>query len=468
MKTIHIVALICFSLVQFGCDRNPSGQQEQESTTGIRPWSENAAYWEYKGEPVLLLGATDDDNLFQKGNLKSHLDSLHAMGGNYIRNTMSDRDPENLRAFARNEQGTYDLNAWNDGYWRQMDSLLLWTAQRGILVQIEIWDRFDHSRQEWLSDPYHPANNSNYTYETVKLDSLYPNHPGANEQPFFYTVPALDDNPELLRYQESFVRKLLSHTLAYDHVLYCIDNETKGEDEWALYWAEFLKDEAGDKEIMITQMWDDWDITSDMHRRTLDRPGIYSYIDMSQNSHNTGQQNWDNARFIFEYIQSDPRPVNSTKIYGNTTSPWTNRGIDDTHAVETFYRNIIGGFASSRFHRPPAGLGLSAPSIQAITSLRKLEEKVKLWEVSARMDLLSERAENEAYCAAREGEKYLIYFPGKGEVMLDLSNLTGSAVVYWLSLTDAEWLPSTEISVGGKINLKTPVAAGSIAVVMKE
>ncbi|MDN3690702.1 putative collagen-binding domain-containing protein [Cyclobacterium jeungdonense] len=468
MKTPKPLLFICFFYVLAACQSETVSDHELESTGSIRPWSENPAYWEFKGEPVLLLGATDDDNLFQLGNLKSHLDSLHAVGGNYIRNTMSDRDPGNLRAFARDKQGKYDLKTWNDAYWGRMDSMLFWTAQRDIIVQIEIWDRFDHSRQQWLSDPYHPANNSNYTYEEVKLDSLYPNHPGANEQPFFYTVPALDDNPKLLNYQESFVRKLLSHTLAYDHVLYCIDNETKGEDEWALYWAEFVKKEAGDKEIMITQMWDDWDITSDMHRRTLDRPEIYSYIDMSQNSHNTGQQNWDNARFIFDYLQANPRPVNSTKIYGSRTSPWTNRGINEQHAVETFYRNIIGGFASSRFHRPPAGLGLSAPSILAISSLRKVEERVKLWEVDARMDLLSERAENEAYCAAREGEKYLIYLPGEGEVVVDLSNLAGAATLHWLSLSDGKWLSSTEVTGGEKINLKTPVNNGSMAVIVKE
>jgi len=33
-------------------------------------------------------------------NLESHLDSLHMIGGNCVRNTMSDRDPGNKRAFA--------------------------------------------------------------------------------------------------------------------------------------------------------------------------------------------------------------------------------------------------------------------------------------------------------------------------------------------------------------------------------
>src|SRR5690606_34993163 len=67
-----------------------------EENTGsedfIMPYSENPKYWQYKGEPVLLLGGTDDDNLFQMENLEAHLDELKASGGNFIRNTLSSRD----------------------------------------------------------------------------------------------------------------------------------------------------------------------------------------------------------------------------------------------------------------------------------------------------------------------------------------------------------------------------------------
>ena len=31
----------------------------------LQPWKENPWYWSYCGEPVLLLGGSDDDNLFQ-------------------------------------------------------------------------------------------------------------------------------------------------------------------------------------------------------------------------------------------------------------------------------------------------------------------------------------------------------------------------------------------------------------------
>jgi hypothetical protein len=57
----------------------------------IQPYAGNPGYWQYKGAPVVLLGGTVDDNLFQIPDLEEHLDLLASVGGNYIRNTMSDR-----------------------------------------------------------------------------------------------------------------------------------------------------------------------------------------------------------------------------------------------------------------------------------------------------------------------------------------------------------------------------------------
>ena len=129
--------------------------------------------------------------------------------------------------------GRYDLNRWNPEYWERFERLLRYTRKRDVIVQIEIWDRFDHSQRFWDSDPYNPKNNVNYTSAESGLAESYPFHPGLNRQPFFFSVPALDDNAVLLAYQQAFVRKLLDISLKYPHVLYCIDNETSGREEWS-------------------------------------------------------------------------------------------------------------------------------------------------------------------------------------------------------------------------------------------
>ncbi len=40
----------------------------------IQPYPQNPFYWQYKGKPVLLLGGSVEDNLFQIPDLEAHLD----------------------------------------------------------------------------------------------------------------------------------------------------------------------------------------------------------------------------------------------------------------------------------------------------------------------------------------------------------------------------------------------------------
>ena len=106
--------------------------QSPRSDNRIKPWAENGFYWQYKGKPVLLLGGSDDDNLFQwpSDKLRPHLDQIRAAGGNYVRNTMSDRHDGGweLYPFLRLENGKYGLKQWNPEYWARFEQFLRWTS----------------------------------------------------------------------------------------------------------------------------------------------------------------------------------------------------------------------------------------------------------------------------------------------------------------------------------------------------
>jgi hypothetical protein len=290
----------------------------------IRPYWKNPYYWQYKGQPVMLLGGSKDDNLFQIPDLKEHLDEMKAAGGNYIRNTMSDRPDFGYEVypFLRRPDGKYDLNQWNDEYWTRFANLLKWTAERDIIVQIEVWDRFDYSRNNWEPHPYNPVNNINYTYEQSGFAPEYPDHPGQNRQPFFFTTPRQRNNTVVLPYQRKFVDKMLEIALPYDHVLFCMDNETAAEEAWATYWAEYIraKAKAAGKQVCITEMWDDWDLKAERHARTLDHPERYDFADVSQNNQKKGQEHWDNFQWVRQHIADSPRPLNTVKTYGAASS----------------------------------------------------------------------------------------------------------------------------------------------------
>jgi len=82
MANVSFLLIAAFSIIA-----SPAGGE----IAGIRPIDANPRYWQYKGKPLMLIGGSKDDSLFQIPDLKEHLDEMVAVGANYIRNTMSDR-----------------------------------------------------------------------------------------------------------------------------------------------------------------------------------------------------------------------------------------------------------------------------------------------------------------------------------------------------------------------------------------
>src|SRR4030042_1672919 len=97
MKTNVLMSFVASSLVilsasvPLACGQVAAqpAQGQMANDDRIQPWSKNPRYWQYQGKPVLLLGGSKTDHLFLAEGLKEHLDEIHAAGGNYVRNTMS-------------------------------------------------------------------------------------------------------------------------------------------------------------------------------------------------------------------------------------------------------------------------------------------------------------------------------------------------------------------------------------------
>jgi hypothetical protein len=398
---------------------------------------------------VLLLGGSDDDNLFQwpEELLVPQLDRIRACGGNVIRNTMSDRQDRGFEVYPylRREDGKYDLEQWNPTYWERFRRLLQETKNRGIFVQIEVWDRFDYTDsgkpQNWQPHPYNPANNVNYTFDESGFAQRYPDHPGANRQPFFFTTPNQRNNERVLRYQQRFVNRMLDESLQFDHVLYCMDNETQAEEEWGRYWAQFIKARAAqeNKHVQVTEMWDDWNLTAESHKRTFDHPELYDFVDVSQNNHNKGDRHWELFLAVRQYLAAHPRPMNTTKTYGADGNKF---GHTDQDGIERFWRHLLAGAASMRFHRPDSGLGISDKAVSTIRAARLTEVLVPMWHLTAAQHLLGQREANEAYAASdlstsatsNRPPSVVVYFPRGGEVTLQCPELGKQVRLQWISI----------------------------------
>ena len=435
----------------------------------IQPYGKNKRYWEYQGEPILLLGATNDDNLFQIPELEKQLDSLYMAGGNYIRNVMSSRKDYGFEEepFHQLSSKKYDLNSWNPEYWNRFEQMLKLTEERDIIVQIELWAFHDFNLKTYPVNPWRPLNNINYN----TINSTLSNHSkniGQDRNKFFFTVPILNNDTVALRYQKKFIDKILSYTLKHGHILYCITNEIHPQfsPEWGWYWSAYIKQKAIEKgkKIHTTEMFWQPDFKNEQHLSSMDHPELYDYFEISQNSANSGQMNWDYTQFIRNHISKAPRPVNSVKIYGSDLGPvWSGNNED---AIERFWRNLIGGCASSRFHRPNTGIGFNLQAQASIIAARKMETKVKMWEVEPHVELLLNTEPNEVFLNCRPGEKYIIYFTNGGSVSLDLTKYSRNFTLQWIEIDTGGWKNGYEIQGGRTINISAPDKRGWIAILI--
>lgn len=490
MKLIYNPIFLTFTSVIiffWGCEVH-----RESTNTGsqfnLQPYTDNPFYWQVNGEPVLLIGASDYHNIFQRPDLVEHLEKLNEAGGNYVRNTMASREilpghrdhwpyevDWNASILPHQTRNplivVYDLNRWNEAYWDRFSLMLQTTADLGMVVEIEIWERHDKYRTRdqagWERHPYNPDNNVNYTAEESGLPTgEWTQDPG---HPFFATVPALGSNELVLGYQRAFVDKILSYTFEYSHVLYNMNNETKESNEWGEYWAEYILQRAEEHglDIYITDMQDAHDITDESVIRMAES-GLFTFVDISQNNFQTGDTHWQRIQFIRNLIVDNPKPITSVKIYGADGAPAPIEFWGTTQdAKERFWRNIIGGVSAVRFHRPRWGIGLNEEAVAHIRSAVMFASRMNFFKAEPRLDLLHNREPDSAWLLANPGVQYAIYFANGGSAELIVNdNFYGK--VEWLDINNSSWQVGQTTKENDKLFLQAPDNGHWLALVEKK
>lgn len=457
-------------------------------------------YWKYDGQRVLLLGGwnhghnpfidhdTDNDKdrkgVSTTAQIKSSMDELVAAGGNYLRCVLDPGMAAGIQGFdfCASSGTQYDLNTMAGPFWTRLEMFVAEAGNRNIIVQIEVWDRFDlidGSWESWPVSPWNPENNINYTAESSGLAASYGSFDG---HPFIQGVPG---HPEyenapgsrkqkydlVRRFQDKFIDKLLSITLGYNNVLYCMNNETHEDPAWGQYWMNFIEGKAiaQGKSVSTTDMFDDVYRAESSRGLTyqLGNRGKYDYVDVSQvNSRCADDAHWNKVRWIADAARNTNPPylLHMTKVYGNDialdSKPWSRFKPGDTdNAIEEWWRNLIAGVAGVRFHRPTAGIGLYAAAKNCISATRKVETRVKLWDVEPRLDLLTNRQADEAYLAADPGNAYILYFTknGGGSVGLKLDSYPDVPFeLRWVNIGTGDWGSTTTISGGSTVTIDRP------------
>ncbi|MDA1192983.1 MAG: hypothetical protein O3A46_15015 [Candidatus Poribacteria bacterium] len=414
----------------------------------IRPYDANPRYWQYDGKPILLVGGSDEDNLFNDPQLfDQNMAMYERVGGNYIRSTLSWRDPGNVPPFLTNDDGQYDLERVNPAFFDRFEYSLKEAQKRGVIVQIELWATFDYYGVYWEDNPFNPKNNVNYSTENTRLPTSWNDQPYRGAQPFFFTAPDENDDPLALKYQRVFAQQVTDIALQYPNVLYCIDNETMAPESWCLYWGRFIRREAEKKGVnaYVTEMWDPWDIRHEIHARTYNNQDVFGFTDISQNNWQIEQTHYDRLMWYREMLAEHPggiRPMNNVKVYQRQGGGLPN---DPLIGLDRWWQNLLGGCASTRFHRPPGGSGGDGLAQNAMRSATALFGAFDVFTSEPSPDLFSDRADNEAYCLAND-DAVALYFPKGGSVGLNIEGAP-SATIRWFDVEKGAFAPESALSV---------------------
>jgi hypothetical protein len=149
--------------------------------------------------------------------------------------------PDYISPFVRSGPGkaldgepVYDLDRWNPEYFERLHSFLDAASRKGIVVELTVFSN-TYADDIWALNPLRADNNIQ--------------HVGAVDWEDYISLK----NPELVRRQEAFARKIIQETSGYDNVYYEICNEPGGGvpghasaadvDAWQEEMAHVLRDE---------------------------------------------------------------------------------------------------------------------------------------------------------------------------------------------------------------------------------
>jgi hypothetical protein len=199
----------------------------------LRIHPDNPRYFLFRGKPLVLLSASEHYGsvINRPFDFEKYLDDAVAhkmtMTRTFLlfREQQSSRNPSSpckpespdyIAPFPRTGPGKaldgepiYDLDQWNAEYFERLHSFLDAASRRGIVVELTIFSN-SYAQHVWALNPFRAENNKQ--------------HVGKMEWPEYLSLK----DPELVRRQSAYARKIVQETSEYDNVYYEICNEPGG------------------------------------------------------------------------------------------------------------------------------------------------------------------------------------------------------------------------------------------------
>jgi len=407
------------------------------------------------GRAVLLVGSHTWNNLQDMGeadppapfDFTRYLDFLAERGHDFIRlwrwelvtwdstdddETGSRRVTASPHPWARTGPGLapdgkprFDLERFDDAYFRRLRDRVAAAGDRGIYVSIMLFEGWGlrFAPRGWERHPFHPLFNVN------GLDGVVGDVKGID----LFTL----SRPRVTALQEAYVRKVIDTVGDLDNVLYEIANESDfTTTEWQYHMIRSIRAFESKRPkrhpIGMTSIGygvDDLD-------RLLKSPA-----------------DWISPNPDLHDYKGDPPAADGAKVLLPDTDHLWGVGGDVGWAWKSFLRGLNPIFMDP-YERRVLDRGPDArwePVRRALGTARRLADRMDLASMSPRRDLAST-----GYCLADPGKELLVFLPEGGEAKVDLSAMAGPVRVEWIHPVEGTARPGAEVTGGGKRSFLAP------------
>ena len=327
----------------------------------------------------------------------------------------------------------FDLSKWNQEYFDRLRSRVIQAGERGIYVSIMLFEGWClrsayPASDPWPSHPYNIKNNVN----GVNGD------PDGDGKGNIYTLA----DPEVVKYQKAYIRKVVDTINDLDHVLYEIINEIPpGEKgvQWHYHMIDFVHE----------------------YEKTRPKQHPVGMTAEGGNQYNpilfASPADWISpGRGPDQEYKYDPPASDGSKVIVSDTDHLWGHGGNYPWAWKSFLRglNVLfmdpwqpvpghtrRGYAADRLNqRDYPDWGLLRANLGHI---RKYVTRLDLNRMLPHGELASSN-----YCLADPGSAYLVYVPDDAQVNVDLSAASHPLKVEW-------FYPRT-----GEVTVDEPVPGG--------
>jgi len=333
----------------------------------------------------------------------------------------------------------YDLNRFNQSYFKRLRQRVIEAGRRGIYVGVMMFQGFsveqkgsegvDSSKgNAWEGHPFNAANNIN----GINGDA---NGDGEGQEVHTMQISSV------LRQQEAYIKKVVDTLNDLDNVLWEISNESHTESvKWQYYMIRFIREYENTKP--------DQHLIG-MTGAPISNPPLFA-----------SSADWISP-VGKEYI-NDPPDMAGEKIVivdNDHILPWESKPdwvwknlMRGNHFI------LMDGYMDFRRGSPNQPEPEHSPTRLAMGYARELADRVDL-----ALMVPDTSVSSSGYCLANPGHEYLAYLPARESGQLTLRIKSGNYSVEWIDCATNEHKPSEVMELkDGPVVFKSPFGNGAI------